>query len=140
MTVLRKGRMAIVGTSAVGLGDIRSTPTESNMAGVEVHVQLIEAALSGNFLDGRLTPLFDLRSTLLDFAPLLLRVLLLIGALRFQFAGDPSSLSHGSRTSIFEQLQLLFERLTRSLGQLSLLLGMPNRLLVDLDLCVLLLL
>ncbi len=47
---LIRGRMAIVGTSAVGLLDIRATPTEDVMPGVEVHAQLIEAALSGAFL------------------------------------------------------------------------------------------
>ena len=47
---LIRGRMAIVGTSAAGLLDIRATPTEDIMPGVEVHAQLIEAALSGAFL------------------------------------------------------------------------------------------
>ena len=45
-----KGRLTIVGTSAVGLLDIRSTPTEDIMPGVEVHAQLIEAALAGAYL------------------------------------------------------------------------------------------
>ena len=47
---LIRGKMTIVGTSAVGLLDIRSTPTEEVMPGVEVHAQLIEAVLTGNFL------------------------------------------------------------------------------------------
>jgi adenylate cyclase len=47
---LIRGRMAIVGTSAAGLLDIRATPTDDVMPGVEVHAQLIEAALSGAFL------------------------------------------------------------------------------------------
>ena len=47
---LIRGRMAIVGTSAAELLDIRATPTEDIMPGVEVHAQLIEAALSGAFL------------------------------------------------------------------------------------------
>ncbi|HEX9701350.1 MAG TPA: adenylate/guanylate cyclase domain-containing protein [Rhodospirillales bacterium] len=42
---LIKGKLTIVGTSAVGLLDIRSTPTEKVIPGVEVHVQLIESAL-----------------------------------------------------------------------------------------------
>jgi adenylate cyclase len=40
-----KGKMTIVGTSAVGLLDIRATPVDAVIPGVEVHVQLIEAAL-----------------------------------------------------------------------------------------------
>jgi adenylate cyclase len=47
---LIRGKLTIVGTSAVGLLDIRSTPTEEIMPGVEVHAQLIEAVLTGNFL------------------------------------------------------------------------------------------
>ncbi|MCH7831671.1 MAG: adenylate/guanylate cyclase domain-containing protein [Proteobacteria bacterium] len=47
---LIKGKLTIVGTSAVGLLDIRSVPTESVMPGVEVHVQLIEAALHKKWL------------------------------------------------------------------------------------------
>lgn len=46
-----KGRMAIVGTSAVGLLDIRATPTEPIIPGVEVHVQMIETAASQQYLD-----------------------------------------------------------------------------------------
>jgi len=42
---LLKGKLAIIGTSAVGLVDIRAVPTDPVMPGVEVHVQLIEAAL-----------------------------------------------------------------------------------------------
>ena len=44
------GKLAIVGTSAVGLLDIRSVPTESVIPGVEVHVQLIESALQKAYL------------------------------------------------------------------------------------------
>jgi len=47
---LIRGKLTIIGTSAVGLHDIRSTPTEERMPGVEVHAQLIEAVLTGNFL------------------------------------------------------------------------------------------
>ena len=48
---LIKGKMTIVGTSAVGLLDIRSSPVDPIIPGVEVHVQLIEAALTGKYLD-----------------------------------------------------------------------------------------
>ena len=40
------GRMAIIGTSAVGMMDIRSTPVDGIIPGVEVHAQLIENAMS----------------------------------------------------------------------------------------------
>lgn len=44
------GKMAILGTSAVGLLDIRSTPIDPVIPGVEVHAQVIEAAFTGEFL------------------------------------------------------------------------------------------
>ena len=44
------GKLAIVGTSAVGLLDIRAVPTEPVIPGVEVHVQLIESALQKAYL------------------------------------------------------------------------------------------
>lgn len=47
---LIRGKLTIIGTSAVGLLDLRSTPTEEIMPGVEVHAQLIEALLTGNVL------------------------------------------------------------------------------------------
>jgi adenylate cyclase len=47
---LIKGKLTIVGTSAVGLLDIRTTPTEKVIPGVEVHVQLIESALHKKWL------------------------------------------------------------------------------------------
>ena len=47
---LIKGKLTIVGTSAVGLLDIRSVPTEPVIPGVEVHVQLIEAAMHKKWL------------------------------------------------------------------------------------------
>ena len=47
---LLKGKMAIIGTSAAGLLDIRATPTERLLPGVEVHAQLIEAVANGAIL------------------------------------------------------------------------------------------
>ena len=47
---LIKGKLTIVGTSAVGLLDIRAVPTEPVIPGVEVHVQLIEAAMHKKWL------------------------------------------------------------------------------------------
>ena len=44
------GRMMIVGTSAVGLKDIRATPIDSRIPGVEVHAQIIESAARNLYL------------------------------------------------------------------------------------------
>ena len=45
-----QGKLMIVGTSAAGLLDIRSTPVDAVIPGVEVHAQLIEAAMHGKYL------------------------------------------------------------------------------------------
>lgn len=45
-----RGKLTIVGTSAVGLLDIRSVPTEPVIPGVEVHAQLIEAIAQQQYL------------------------------------------------------------------------------------------
>lgn len=47
---LIKGKLTILGTSAVGLRDIRSIPTERDIPGVEVHAQLIEAIIHKQYL------------------------------------------------------------------------------------------
>jgi len=44
------GKLAIVGTSAIGLGDIRAIATERQIPGVEVHAQIIESILSAQQL------------------------------------------------------------------------------------------
>lgn len=44
------GKIVLVGTSAVGLLDNKTTPLERSMPGVEVHAQVLEGALSGTLL------------------------------------------------------------------------------------------
>ena len=44
------GKIVLVGTSAIGLLDNKTTPLERTMPGVEVHAQLLEGALSGMLL------------------------------------------------------------------------------------------
>lgn len=45
-----KDKIILIGTSAEGLRDIRSTPLQSFVAGVEVHANIIEQVLQGEFL------------------------------------------------------------------------------------------
>jgi adenylate cyclase len=47
---LIRGKILVVGTSAVGLADIKAVPTNAAMPGVEVHVQILETAFSGDYL------------------------------------------------------------------------------------------
>jgi adenylate cyclase len=43
-------KIVLIGTSAVGLNDIKTTPVSAAMPGVEVHAQVLEAALTGSLL------------------------------------------------------------------------------------------
>jgi adenylate cyclase len=45
------GRIAFVGTSAIGLKDLRATPLNPVAAGVELHAQIAEQILTATFLD-----------------------------------------------------------------------------------------
>jgi adenylate cyclase len=40
-------KLVLIGTSATGLNDIKTTPVEPAMAGVEIHAQILESALTG---------------------------------------------------------------------------------------------
>jgi adenylate cyclase len=45
-----QGKLAIIGTSAIGLLDTKTTPVEAVMPGVEIHAQLLENILSNQLL------------------------------------------------------------------------------------------
>jgi adenylate cyclase len=45
-----RGRLVLLGTSATGLLDLKTTPVEAAMPGVEVHAQILESALSNTVL------------------------------------------------------------------------------------------
>src|SRR5262249_11954868 len=45
-----KGQLVLIGTSAAGLRDMRATPLTANMPGVEIHAQLLENVLAGEYL------------------------------------------------------------------------------------------
>lgn len=45
-----EGRIVFVGAEAVGLGDVRATPLEAIVPGVEVHAQIVESLTSGALL------------------------------------------------------------------------------------------
>jgi adenylate cyclase len=45
-----KGKLVLIGTSAVGLNDIKTTPVSAAIPGVEIHAQVLEAALTKSLL------------------------------------------------------------------------------------------
>ncbi len=46
-----RGKLVLIGTSAVGLFDVKSTPLDPTIPGVEVHAQVIENILTKSFLN-----------------------------------------------------------------------------------------
>ncbi len=66
-------KLVLIGTSAVGLNDIKTTPVSPAMPGVEIHAQLLEAALTRQLLS---QPPYG---PLLEFGGALLLGLLVIG-------------------------------------------------------------
>ncbi|MBA2402108.1 MAG: adenylate/guanylate cyclase domain-containing protein, partial [Bradyrhizobium sp.] len=44
------GKLVLIGTSAVGLNDIKTTPVSRAMPGVEIHAQILESALTGEVI------------------------------------------------------------------------------------------
>ena len=44
------GKLVLIGTSAIGLLDVKTTPVSPAMPGVEVHAQLLEAAMTDSLL------------------------------------------------------------------------------------------
>jgi adenylate cyclase len=68
-------KLVLIGTSAVGLNDIKTTPVSAAMPGVEIHAQVLEAALTKTLLS---QPPY---AALLEFgAALLLGILVIVFA------------------------------------------------------------
>ena len=77
------GKLVLVGTSAVGLRDLRTTPVESVIPGVEVHAQLLKSIIAGQHLV-RVTSII---------VPVEWVVILLTGLLLIALLPDGSALS-----------------------------------------------
>jgi adenylate cyclase len=111
-----EGRLVLVGTSAVGLLDIRATPLTGAMPGVEVHAQLIENIL---FTDYITRPFY---ADALEFFTAIVLSLILIfilprfGATRTMFSGALMiGIVTGAAWILFSNYGLLFD-LTLPLG------------------------
>jgi adenylate cyclase len=104
------GKLVLIGTSAVGLNDIKTTPVSAAMPGVEIHAQVLEAALTKSVLSQPpYGPLLEFGAALLfgllviAFAPVLGPVTLVaVGAL---FA----SLLIGTSWYYYKQHRLLID-------------------------------
>jgi adenylate cyclase len=75
---LISGRIVLIGSSAVGLRDIVATPLSSAVPGVEVHAEIIDQIIGGNFLNRP-----DWAQGAEIAAAMLMTVLLLVAVLLF---------------------------------------------------------
>ena len=66
------GKLVLIGTSAVGLNDIKTTPVSRAMPGVEIHAQVLESTLTGAVIS---QPIYGIA---VEFAAALLFGLLVI--------------------------------------------------------------
>ena len=119
-----EGKIAIVGTSAAGLLDLRSTPFESIYPGVEVHANLMDNILTQDFIakpswvDGlniiHIIILSFLIILLIAYLPLVIAIFLIVGI----FAADIYLIF----TTLFEYgliLNILFPILTIIIATIS---------------------
>jgi len=131
-----KGKLVLIGTSAVGLNDIKTTPVSAAMPGVEIHAQVLEAALTRTLLSQPpYAPVLEFGAALLlgllviAFAPLFgpvtlvavgaLFATLLIGTSWFYYAHDRELVDFTypllSTTTIY--LTLIFTSFVREQSQ-----------------------
>jgi adenylate cyclase len=68
-----KGKLVLIGTSAVGLYDVKTTPVSPAMPGVEVHAQVLETTLAGSAIS---EPTYT--AVLEFFAALILGIIVII--------------------------------------------------------------
>jgi adenylate cyclase len=73
-----KGKLVLIGTSAAGLNDLKTTPVDPAMPGVEIHAQVLESALTRAVLA---QPYYG--PAVEFFAALLLGVLVIVFAPKF---------------------------------------------------------
>ncbi len=69
------GKLVLIGTSAAGLFDIKATPLQDRVPGVEVHAQVLEMILSGQLL---LRPNYALGAELMVLAVVALTMIALV--------------------------------------------------------------
>ena len=103
-------RLVLIGTSAVGLLDSKTTPVDPVMPGVEIHAQVLENVLTGSVLSSpnyalgvELCGAFVLGAAIIWLAPTLNAALLLV------FGAGLIALTVGASWFFYLQKQLLFD-------------------------------
>lgn len=103
-------RLVLVGTSAAGLLDQKTTPIDSIIPGVEIHAQVLEGILTQSMLTypnyalgAELTALFAIGIAIIVLAPMLNAALLLL------FGAIIIALTAGTSWYLFTQQKLLID-------------------------------
>ena len=103
-------RLVLIGTSAAGLLDLKTTPNDPSMPGVEIHAQVIENILAGSVLSApsyafgaELAAAFVLGVAIITLAPVLGPSLLLLFGVGF------IALVIGASWYFFSEYQLLID-------------------------------
>jgi adenylate cyclase len=103
-------RLVLIGTSAAGLLDLKTTPVDASMPGVEVHAQVLESILTNAMLSApnyaigvELSAAFVIGLAIIALAPLLNAALLLL------FGAAIIGLMVGTSWYLFTQHQLLID-------------------------------
>jgi adenylate cyclase len=103
-------RLVLVGTSAAGLLDLKTTPNDPSMPGVEIHAQVLESILSNAVLSApnyaigaELAAAFVLGVAIIWLAPILSPLLLLL------FGATFVALLIGTSWYMFAEQRLLFD-------------------------------
>ncbi|MSP67679.1 MAG: adenylate/guanylate cyclase domain-containing protein [Alphaproteobacteria bacterium] len=104
------GHLALVGTSAIGLLDIKATPVDDAMPGVEVHAQLLETALSGKHLSRPTDVVVGEWAALWVIGLLMIVLIPLVGAVwTLIVAGGSIAAVFAVSWHLFVEYQILFD-------------------------------
>ena len=105
-----RGRIALVGTSAAGLRDIKAVPVIGPVPGVSVHAQAIDNILSGDYLQRpRYGDAIELLTTLAAGLLLIVAVPLLGPVKSFLIGGVTAGGIAGTSFYLFQSEQLLLD-------------------------------
>jgi adenylate cyclase len=103
-------RLVIIGTSAAGLLDLKTTPIDPTMPGVEVHAQILENILGNSVLSyPNYAPGTELSATLVIGAAIIWLAPILGPALLLLFGGTIIALLLGTSWYLFTESKLLID-------------------------------
>jgi adenylate cyclase len=114
------GRIVFVGATAIGLGDVRATPLDSSVPGVEIHAQIVESLLSNKLLSRPdWAPGFEFTFAIVSFAGVAAVLFVALPSVSVIFALAVVALSFASSFYLFDQKGVLVDPAYPSLTAMS---------------------